>query len=93
MTKREVEMKTALSKVQEMVDELGKPITLLYRKETEESIEEFSEHKRRYHYLAVGEEYIYVYAKDGLLHYAVNVTADSILTAMYELFELLHRKF
>ena len=39
-----------------------------------------------------GEDYFFVFVNNKLL-YAVNVTADSTLTAIYELVELLARKF
>lgn len=67
---------------------------LTYRKETEESILHLTDWERKYHHISVGEEYIYVREVDtGDLLYAVNVTGDSVLTALGELFDLLTEKF
>ena len=56
---------------------------LFYRRETDESIKSMT-----------GWEYIYIrHLITGDLLYAVNVTGDSVLTALSEFMDLLSRKF
>lgn len=45
-----------------------------------------------YHGIIDGEEYFFIFEKDRLL-YAVNITGDSVLTAFWELAEVLSNKF
>ena len=67
---------------------------MIYRKETEETIGRLTDWERRYHHISVGGEYIQVREVDtGDLLYAVDVTGDSVLTALGELFDLLTKKF
>ena len=66
---------------------------LEYGNEDYESVKRFTEFTREYHRILPGMEYIYIYDSDGYLLYAVNVTADSVLTAIAELMELISRKF
>lgn len=67
---------------------------IIYRKETEETIEHLSDWERKYHHILTGEEYFYIREVDtGDLLYTVNVTGDSVLTALSELMNLLSRKF
>ena len=53
-----------------------------------------SDWQRKYHHILSGEEYILVTDNTtGDLLYAVNVTGDAVLTAIYELMKLLSAKF
>jgi len=70
---------------------IAEPIEVTYRRETDESVNDFTEWARKYHGILPGEEYFYVWK--GQLLYAVNVSADSYLTAADELMGLLARKF
>lgn len=71
-----------------------KKIHFEYAKEDSESVKRFSDFHRKYHGILPGMEFVYVYDDEfGGLLYAVNVTADSVLTATYELMELISRKF
>lgn len=47
---------------------------------------------RHYLNLINGDEYFFIYVNSELL-YAVNVTGDSVLTAIYELIDKLAKKF
>lgn len=69
----------------------GDVIEITYRRETDESVNDFTEWAQKYHGIVSGQEYFYVW-RGGLL-YAVNVSADSYLTAADELMGLLARKF
>lgn len=55
-------------------------------------VHQYGEWETKYLNLIDNEEYFFVYYEGNLL-YAVNVTADSTLTAVYELFDLLAKKF
>ena len=73
---------------------------ITYIKPDAEAIERFTEWQRRRNCILEGNEYFLVwdYAPDWDtdepdLRYAVNVSADSLLTAAWELFELLSKKF
>lgn len=70
---------------------IREPITITYRKETEESLNDYTEWGRQRFGLRPGEEYFYIWR--GSLLYAVCVTADSVLTAAHELMELIAKKF
>lgn len=72
-------------------------ITVTYAKLTDEDMAKFSDFAIRYHQLHKGEEMFLIWENipdenPGLL-YAVNVTADSYLTAMQEAIDLIARKF
>jgi len=67
---------------------------LTYRKETEETVKKLTDWERRYHRIMPGGEYVYIREVDtGDLLYAIEVTGDSVLTALSEVMELLSRKF
>jgi hypothetical protein len=67
---------------------------LTYRKENEETIQKLTDWERRLHRILPGGEYIYVREVDtGDLLYAVDVTGDSVITALSELMDLISRKF
>lgn len=67
---------------------------LTYRKETEETISKLTDWERHYHSILPGGEYIYAReVETGDLLYVINVTGDSVLTALSELMDLLARKF
>ena len=67
---------------------------LAYFRETEYSVKRFSSFQRQYYGIMTGDEYIYVTNDtNGELLYAVNVTGDAVLTAVWEVMGLLSRKF
>lgn len=68
-------------------------IEIEYRRETSESVNEYTDWTRSYFEIFPGQEYFYVRRKFGPLLYAVNVSADSVLTAASELMQLLAAKF
>ena len=72
-------------------------ITVTYAKLTDEDMAKFSDFAIRYHQLHKGEEMFLIWEnipdKNPGLLYAVNVTADSYLTAMQEAIDLIARKF
>lgn len=75
-------------------------IVIEYVKPTDHDIERYTEWERKRNALRTGDEYFLVWDTDphwdtdrADLLYAVNVSIDSLLTAAYELLELLHRKF
>lgn len=67
------------------------PIEITYRRETEESVKDYTEWGRQRFGIHSGFEYFYVWR--GEMLYAVDVTADSVLTAAEELMRLLAEKF
>ena len=71
-----------------------KKLELTYTRETSQTVNSFTDFQRQYFGIRPREEYIYVFdLETGDLLYAVNVTADSVLTAISELMDLLSRKF
>ena len=54
--------------------------------------EKYSDWDVKYHGIYNGEEYFMIFIDDHL-HYVINVTGDSTLTALGELTDLLARKF
>ena len=70
---------------------LGDPIEITYRRETEESVKDYTDWGRQRFGIHPGLEYFYVWR--GEMLYAVDVTADSPLTGAHELMDLLARKF
>ena len=88
----------ALSRISDILinenEQKGLNWNLVYRKETEETITKLTDWERRYHHIMPGGEYIYVREVDtGALLYAVEVTGDSVITALSELMDLISRKF
>ena len=78
----------------------GRNLGIVYVKPNAETIEQFTDWQRRRNHILTGGEYFRVceYSPDWEtddhdLLYAVDVTADSLLTAAWELFELLSKKF
>ena len=67
------------------------PIEITYRRETEESVKDYTDWGRKRFGIHSGFEYFYVWR--GEMLYAVDVTADSPLTAADELMRLLAAKF
>ena len=63
-----------------------------YKLMNEELFEHFTDFEKTYHGLIRGEEYILVYEYRHLL-YAINVTGNSVLYTLRELFALLGNKF
>ncbi len=67
------------------------PITVTYRKETEESVNDYTAWCRERFGILSNSECFYIWR--GQLLYVVHVEADSILTAASELMSLIARKF
>ena len=70
-----------------------KPLRIEYMKISEDNINSFTEWERRYHHILTGDEYFIIREEDGQLLYARNVSGDSILTALWELMDLIAKKF
>lgn len=93
-----VMMTKLLTHVSAIMDEVrkDKPLLIVYGREDNETVAEcYTEWQRKYFHILPGEEYVTVWEDEGCgdLLYAVNVTGDSYLTALNQLFDLLHRKF
>lgn len=85
-------MRFIAQSVTAMVNRLiDRPIEITYRKETKESLKDYTEWAVQRFRLYPGGEFFYVWR--GELLYAVDVTADSYLTGADELMRLLARKF
>lgn len=70
-----------------------KGIRVRYEKVGTEVYAEFSEFEKQYHKIRLGDEYILIYDPEGILLYAINVTYDSMLTAVDEAMRLIAAKF
>ena len=58
------------------------------------SIDNFTEWEQKYFHILTGEEYIIIWdEEESHLLYVINITGDSILTALSELMNLMSRKF
>ena len=58
------------------------------------SIHNFTEWEQRYFHIMTGEEYFFIWdEEEDRLLYVVNVTGDSVLTALSELMNLIGKKF
>ena len=66
-------------------------VEITYRKETDESLNDYTEWGRQRFGLMAGGEYFFVWR--GQLLYVVCVNADSVLTAAHELMALIAKKF
>ena len=66
-------------------------VEITYRRETAESLNDYTEWGRQRFGLLSGEEYFFIWR--GELLYVVCVSADSVLTAAHELMDLIARKF
>ena len=71
-----------------------KDIRIEYVRTTEENIKDFSDWDVERFGILTGEELILIFDKtENHLLYVVNVTGDSVLTAMSELMNLIAKKF
>lgn len=89
-------MDELLGHVNEILNRIhpGRGLGIVYVKMDDAKLSWFTEWNRKYFALHTGEEYFMVYEDDGkTLLYVVNITADSDMTALDELFRLLGRKF
>ena len=102
VAKRESEMRRVAKSAMNML-RLARPdrrLVVGYVKPNDKTIGRYTDWQRRRNHLYAGNEYFLVWDcapdwetdKPDLL-YAVNVSADSLLTAAWELFELLSKKF
>lgn len=99
MTKLE-EMTIVSDTIEKLLHELQPKkdyIHIFYDKPLADNIFRYEKWDQEYFHIAPGEEYFIIYEShpyeaDHIL-YAVNVTADSALTATYELMDLISRKF
>ena len=71
---------------------IREPITITYRKETKESLNDYTEWGRQRLGLFPGGEFFFI-SRGGELLYTVCVNADSVLTAAHELMALIAKKF
>ena len=90
-TDRTEELKRIAKCVMEMISPYARGVEITYRRETDESVNDFTEWAHERFGIVPGNEYFYVWRP--VLLYAVNVTADSVLTAAYELMKLIANKF
>ena len=71
----------------------GRGLTIEYIKMDDKKIKAFSDWDIEYHHIHTGLEYFVISENKAYPLYVVNITADSEMTAMDELFRLLGRKF
>lgn len=93
---REREINEWLKDIEERLNRLSyreEPVMLRYVYENAESVKRFSDWDRQRLGVLSGLEMIYVIEQSGHCLYAVNVTADSVMTAIWELMGLLSKKF
>lgn len=102
MDHRTEQMERVATQMDTIVKENGRrdDITITYCEMDAESIADFTEWERERNKLFIGHEYFLIwevpdpYAIDPFhLLYAVNVSADSVLTAVAELMKLVSHKF
>jgi len=102
MDHRPEQMKRVASQMETIVKENGrrKDISITYCEMDAESIADFTEWERERNELFIGHEYFLIWEVPDPcdidpfhLLYAVNISADSILTAAAELMHLVCRKF
>jgi len=102
MDHRTEQMERVATQMETIVKENGRrnDIAITYCEMDAESIADFTEWERDRNELFIGHEYFLIwevpdpYAIDPFhLLYAVNVSADSVLTAVAELMNLVSRKF
>jgi len=91
MYNRTEEMQRIAKCVMDMVRPYAQ-IDIGYRKETDESVNDYTEWGRERLGILSGQEYFFI-SRPGELLYAVNVTADSVLTAAMELMTRIANKF
>ncbi len=87
-------MAEACQKIEELIaiEHPDKGITVRYIKMGTEEYAEFSDFEKSYHHLHLGEEYIIIANPETNLYF-VDVTYDSMLTAVYEAMKLIQNKF
>lgn len=92
---KERQINFCIEKIQEMLQLINSEkkwtIKYFYPKDFHE-FEPYSPWDVQRHHLFVNDEYFLIMDDDGIL-YAVNVTGDSVLTAVEELMLLLSKKF
>ncbi len=93
-----VQMTRLLEHVSAIMDELrpDKPLMIVYGREDDETVNNcYSDWQRQRFEIIPGNEYITIWQDEAPcnLLYVVNVTWDSPLAALHELFELLQHKF
>ena len=94
MSKREVEIMGALEGVQTILAAAGKTGIDIAYYDSLPGCQELGIGQFKWEMLGLHHgESMFLVSKDGMLLYAVNVTADATLTAAWELLDLLSRKF
>jgi len=102
MDHRTEQMKRVASQMETIVKENGRrnDIAITYCEMDAESLADFTEWERERNELFIGHEYFLIWEVPDPhnidpfhLLYAVNVSADSVLTAVAELMNLVSRKF
>lgn len=92
MPDKRTDILTALGYISDMLVALGYDIDIQYHVEDFEHQDEVPTTFRHLHTMVSGNEYFLI-RKGGQLLYAVNVSGDNVLTAIYELMALLAKKF
>jgi hypothetical protein len=88
-------MDFAIEQVQNILTMVNpmKKWTIKFQKLDNENIHDFSDWDRKYYGLHTGDESFLIFDEEDHLLYVVNVTGDSIITAVYELMSKLSCKF
>lgn len=93
----EIKMHTCLDLLRQIVNTASRSRTkvdFVYREEDEESVKMYSDFQREYHRIYPGNWYVYVYdVEDASILYAINVTLDSVMTAIGEVMAKIAPKF
>jgi len=96
MNEKQLQMNQCLSCVRQIMNIVRpeKKWRMEYQQVTETSLAKFTPFAQRYFHILTGDEYIFIWDEEyNDLLYAVNVSADSVMTALSELMSLLSYKF
>ena len=91
MTEKTIKILECTKKIEEILQIIRPDNNWEIAYDTPEHVD-LTDWDRKYLQLIDGEDYFFIFV-DGSPLYAVNVTGDSIICALYELIELLSRKF
>ena len=97
---KQLQINACLRNVRSIMDTVrpDKPLRIEYWKISEDpavgvSIHNFTDWERKYFGIGNGGEYFFIWEDEEYLLYVVDVTGDSVLTALSELMNLIGRKF
>jgi len=91
MTEKTKQIIFGMSKIQEILNNIRPGNTWEIAYDNPERVP-LSDWDRNYHNLIDGEDYFFIW-QDKKLLYTIDVTGDSVLTALWELMEKLAKKF